>query len=199
MNYLAHAYLSFRHPALLAGNMISDFVKGKKQYDYPVGIFKGIRLHRSIDSFTDSHPSTQIIRDLFRPDYRLYSGAFADVVYDFFLANDKNEFATDASLKQFTLETYLHLDDHHDWLPLPFQKMLVPMKEQNWLYHYQFDWGIQKSFNGVVRRARYLEESDRAFLIFLDNQDLLKKCYDSFFPSVKEHARQTMEQLLRDE
>jgi acyl carrier protein phosphodiesterase len=30
MNYLAHAYLSFGEPDILAGNMISDFVKGKK-------------------------------------------------------------------------------------------------------------------------------------------------------------------------
>ncbi|MFY7899136.1 MAG: ACP phosphodiesterase, partial [Chitinophagaceae bacterium] len=32
MNFLAHAYLSFQQPSLLIGNMISDFVKGKKQY-----------------------------------------------------------------------------------------------------------------------------------------------------------------------
>ena len=31
MNYLAHAYLSFGDPDILAGNMISDFVKGKKK------------------------------------------------------------------------------------------------------------------------------------------------------------------------
>ena len=30
MNYLAHAYLSFGDPDVLTGNMISDFVKGKK-------------------------------------------------------------------------------------------------------------------------------------------------------------------------
>lgn len=30
MNYLAHAYLSFDEPEILVGNMISDFVKGKK-------------------------------------------------------------------------------------------------------------------------------------------------------------------------
>ena len=33
MNYLAHAYLSFNDPEILVGNMISDFVKGKKKAD----------------------------------------------------------------------------------------------------------------------------------------------------------------------
>jgi acyl carrier protein phosphodiesterase len=38
MNYLAHAYLSFNDPEILVGNMISDFVKGKKKFDFPLRI-----------------------------------------------------------------------------------------------------------------------------------------------------------------
>jgi acyl carrier protein phosphodiesterase len=51
MNYLAHAYLSFKHEDILLGNLISDFVKGKKKFDYPLLIQKGITLHRNIDTF----------------------------------------------------------------------------------------------------------------------------------------------------
>lgn len=32
MNYLAHAVLSFDDPDILTGNIISDFVKGKKNF-----------------------------------------------------------------------------------------------------------------------------------------------------------------------
>ena len=59
MNYLAHAYLSFSDNEILAGNMISDFVKGKTRYDYPAGIQEGITLHREIDRFTDDHPAVK--------------------------------------------------------------------------------------------------------------------------------------------
>jgi len=52
MNYLAHAYLSFNEPELLLGNMVSDYVKGKKQFDFPKRMQAGIRLHRAIDEFT---------------------------------------------------------------------------------------------------------------------------------------------------
>ena len=62
--------------------MISDFVKGKKKFDYPAGIQKGIMLHRHIDNFTDTHEATREAKEIFRPHYRLYSGAFVDVVYD---------------------------------------------------------------------------------------------------------------------
>ena len=61
MNYLAHAYLSFNIPEILVGNLISDFVKGKRKLDYPPGIRTGITLHRAIDTFTDTHPA---IRDV---------------------------------------------------------------------------------------------------------------------------------------
>lgn len=199
MNFLAHAYLSFGHPELLAGNMISDFVKGKRQFDYPEGIYRGIRLHRAIDEFTDTHPSTKIIRDLFRPHYRLYSAAFADVVYDFFLANDTGEFANDAALRSFTDQTYQHLDSQYHLLPTGFQQILMPMKENNWLFHYKYEWGIKRSFNGIVRRASYLDESDIAFDIFMNNREILQETYLTFFPSVKRYAHQTMERLLQPE
>lgn len=65
MNYLAHAYFSFDHPQILTGNMISDFVKGRKQYDYPESIQQGIRLHRAIDAFTDEHPVTRELKKSF--------------------------------------------------------------------------------------------------------------------------------------
>ncbi|HVZ26147.1 MAG TPA: hypothetical protein VG842_08840, partial [Sediminibacterium sp.] len=88
MNYLAHAYLSFRQPEILVGNMISDFVKGKKQFMYPANIQKGIRLHRAIDAFTDTHPATREAKKILEPAAGRYAAAFMDIVYDHFLAND---------------------------------------------------------------------------------------------------------------
>ena len=40
MNFLAHAWLSFDVPEILAGNLISDFVKGKKKFEFASGIQK---------------------------------------------------------------------------------------------------------------------------------------------------------------
>src|SRR3954465_10546026 len=101
MNYLAHAYLSFGHSPVLVGNMISDFVKGKQQYDYDWSIQKGIRLHREIDNFTDSHPAIKEMKKPFREKYGLYAGAFVDIVCDFFLANDSGQFSSAQLLASF--------------------------------------------------------------------------------------------------
>lgn len=184
MNYLAHAYLSFRQPGLVAGNMISDFIKGKKQYDYPPEILRGIKLHRAIDAFTDAHDATRQAKEFFRPAYRLYAGAFTDVVFDYFLATDPTIFPKEETLQLFAAETYNTLQQQYQLLPERFQKMLPYMQQQNWLYNYRFYEGIQQSLGGLVRRSTYLTESATAFAIFKEHQYQLQQCYDVLFPEL---------------
>ena len=166
MNYLAHAFLSFNNSDILAGNIISDFVKGKSKFDYPPGIQNGIHLHRLIDSFTDNHRATAVAKNFFRPHYRLYSGAFTDIVYDHFLARDKNQFEEYRALEIFSQNVYQLLERNFLLYPPRFQKMFPYMKTQNWLYNYRLKEGIQKSFEGLAYRAAYLTESAVAFEIF---------------------------------
>ncbi|MBC7867211.1 MAG: DUF479 domain-containing protein [Gloeobacteraceae cyanobacterium ES-bin-316] len=196
MNYLAHAYLSFEHPEVLAGNMISDHVKGKTQYDYSAGIQAGIRLHRAIDEFTDLHPVTKEMMHIFRPQYRLYAGAFVDIVYDYCLANDPSEFKDDGELYRFSQKTYASLQPYLDIFPFKFQAMFPHMVTHNWLYHYKGEDGMQKSFNGLAYRATYLQESKIAFELFINNKEFFKQQYAQFFPSVKKFAADTMRVLL---
>jgi acyl carrier protein phosphodiesterase len=195
MNYLAHAYLSFEDTDVLAGNMMSDYVKGKTQYTYRPSVQRGIRLHRAIDAFTDQHEATRNIAALFKPHYRLYSGAFTDIVYDYFLANDVQCFPTEASLLAFTERTYAALSLPQQQYPPMFKRVLPYMMEQNWLYHYRSNEGIQKSMAGMVRRALYLSESEVAFNTFVQHKTYIREQYDLFFPNVKKFAIHTLQQL----
>ncbi len=197
MNYLAHAYLSFDEPEMLAGNMISDFVKGKKKLDYTEGIQKGITLHRAIDGFTDNHEITRQAKLFFKPAYGLYAGAFLDVVYDHFLATDTQEFPGSA-LDAFAQKTYLQLQAFETVFPDRFRLMLYYMRTQNWLYNYQFKEGIKNSFAGLVRRAAYMHEHETAFQIFEENYTALKGYYEAFFPALKNFASGKLNQLLHE-
>jgi len=187
MNYLAHAKLSFNDPDLLVGNMIADFVKGKTKFTFSEGIQKGMALHRAIDEFTDKHPASIAAKQFFRPHYRLYASAFIDIVYDHFLALDENEFSA-ASLGKFSQDVYQQLENNADVLPLHFQHILPSMKKYNWLYNYRYKEGIERSFGGLVRRAKYMEESDTAFGLFNQHYDKLKECYKEFYPALKEFS-----------
>lgn len=179
---------------MLTGNLISDFVKGRSRYDYPPAIQQGITLHRVIDEFTDRHAATREAKEVFRPAYRLYSGAFVDVVYDHFLAADRQVFPEDA-LFGFTQEVYRQLEQDRDHFPAPFARMFPYMKTQNWLYHYQTREGAGKSFGGLVRRALHLEESDTAFALFEQHYQRLEACYRQFWEDMVPFARQKLAEI----
>lgn len=196
MNYLAHAYLSFNHPEILVGNLMSDFVKGKKKFDYPTGIQQGITLHRIIDTFTDEHEATREAKEFFRPHYRLYSGAFIDVVYDHFLARDNTEFPGE-SLLDFSQQVYGTLDNYPQCFPRRFAIMFPYMKNQNWLYNYRTLQGTKNSFEGVVRRAAYLTESSTATFLFEKHYQPLQGCYRQFWKDAKPYVQRQFD-LIRN-
>jgi acyl carrier protein phosphodiesterase len=186
VNYLAHAYLSFGDPQVLTGNMISDFVKGRKKYDYPPRILAGIDLHRAIDEFTDDHPINKVVANIFRPAYGLYARAFIDVVYDHFLAVELS--SLEEGFERYTIDVYSKLDTHQHLFPVAFNNIFPYMKQHNWLFNYQFTWGIERSLAGLVHRAAYISDSKTAFDLFTSKYDEFSMAYQAFFPLLKRFA-----------
>ena len=195
MNYLAHAFFSFNNPPILLGNMISDYVKGKKQYDYPIAIQKGIRLHRLIDTYTDEHQITKEIKKIFSPSVRLYSGAFVDVVYDHFLATNKTILDEEEWLV-FTKNTYDLLANQSIHFPEKFASMFPYMQSQNWLFNYRYIWGIENSFGGLVRRAKYLDSAKEAFVALNNNYAEIEVLTAIFLSDVQVFASNQFQRLF---
>lgn len=197
MNYLGHAYLSFGHPELLAGNMIGDYVRGNEALSaLPEGIQQGVMLHRKIDSYTDAHPATTKCKTYFRPDYRLYAGAFVDSMYDHFIANDPQCFESEAALLQFTEDTYHTLAQYLHLLPDAFQPVFAQMSADNWLYQYRTLKGIKKSFGGLVHRAKHLEiDAESAFQTLVTNFYTLNQIYYEFIDDVKVFVKAEIDHL----
>lgn len=196
MNFLAHAYLSFNDPPILAGNMFSDFVKGKKKFDYPLSIQKGIQLHRKIDEFTDDHLTTRELKLIFKPSYGLYASPLMDVMYDHFLATDQAIFPTADILYDFSQEVYLGLEQNEPLFPEKFARMYPYMKSQNWLFHYRSLEGLRSSLGGLMRRAKYITEVNTAYALFIDNYQTLKAGFGEFFPQLLEMSKQTYDDLI---
>ena len=194
MNHLAHAYLSFRQPELVTGNLIADFVKGRKNLEsYTPGIQEGIRIHRAMDTYTDQHPVTARAKLFFRPSCGLYSGVFTDLVYDHFLAADPERFPGD-TLYSFTRYVYTEVGRRAATLPPAFLEMFRYMQEYDWLYNYRTTDGIASAIRGVARRAKYLEtDGNIVFAVFMEHYDALKACYQEFFPALHLHIQHLLE------
>ena len=187
MNFLAHSYLSFSEEQLV-GNMIADFVKNRDVARLPESIQKGIKLHRAIDTFTDAHPLIHEAKAPFRPLVRLYSGAFVDVAFDYFLANDTTE-NSQREWQEHSQRVYAVLRRYEEFLPEVFKKVLDKMQQDDWLYNYRNEWGIEYSFRNVVNKAQFLDKTTNVFPAFLANKDFLREKYEIFFPEIKSFVR----------
>lgn len=195
MNYLAHAYLSFHDPDITAGQLIADFVKGKKVDDYPAPLRKGILLHRALDGYTDQHPASKTARDIFRPSSGLYGGVFLDVVYDHFLANDPARFPL-PTLERFAQETYAAVDERLPLLPASFRQMFAFMQSQNWLYHYHERDAILRSFGGIVRRSKYFQHPAAVpYNVFTAQYRDFRDCYNAFIPDAENFMKSLTKEL----
>ena len=187
MNFLAHSYLSFSEEQLV-GNMIADFVKNRDVARLPESIQKGIKLHRAIDTFTDAHPLIHEAKAPFRPLVRLYSGAFVAVAFDYFLANDTTE-NSQREWQEHSQRVYAVLRRYEEFLPEVFKKVLDKMQQDDWLYNYRNEWGIEYSFRNVVNKAQFLDKTTNVFPAFLANKDFLREKYEIFFPEIKSFAQ----------
>lgn len=167
--------------------MISDFVKGKKQYDFPPLVQEGIRLHRQIDAYTDSHPVTATAKQFFKPAVGAYAGAFVDVAFDHFLAVDTMELS-EKDWKLTCEGIYAQLKAQSDLFPEKFARMFPYMERQDWLFNYRHNWGISNSFDGLSRRAAYLTGNEPAMEAFTQHYNELAALFSVFFPDVKKMA-----------
>jgi len=153
MNYLAHLYLAEDSPESLLGSIMGDFVKGSIGNRYPLKIKRGIELHRKIDTYTDSHPTTRVSRNLYSPARRRFAGIIVDLCYDHLLYRHWSEFS-DVALDQFISRIYDILMAHRTALPARLATMIPVMIREDWLGSYQDLMGVEKSLSRLSGRVR---------------------------------------------
>ncbi len=151
MNYLAHLFLAGTDADSLIGNLAGDFVKGRIGDDVPPGIAAGIRQHRRVDAFTDSHPAVAAFSRVLSPEYGHYARVIADVFFDHFLAVDFRRYASEP-LEAFLTRVYATIDPHADRLPGNLRIVYPRMRDEGWLASYQSIYGIRMALGGISHR-----------------------------------------------
>lgn len=188
MNFLAHAFLSFKNEHLIVGNLIADMIKGKQIDLLPLHIQKGVLLHRAIDEYTDEHPIVRKTALLLESSAGRYSSSFLDIAFDYCLATN-NLYTPKRGWEQFARQCYQAIETNHKDLPNKFIHMYMYMKNEDWLSNYHRLELIEKSFDRLQNRATYLEKDQPIFNDFLNNQDEIKESFNLFFPDLINFAK----------
>ena len=187
MNYLAHIYLSGESDEIKVGNFIGDYVKGNRHQEYPDLVAYGIRLHRSIDSFTDSHTDVREFINLLKPGYGRYAGIIADVFFDHFLAANWNEYSV-YTLRQFAKHAHAVFLSH--FLILPFRvKQFLPFLIQNKrLESYARQENLFQVLEIMSRYTSLPANSEWAMSMLQQEYAQFEALFRSFFAEITEYV-----------
>lgn len=184
MNYLAHLYLSFDNEKHAIGNLSADFFKGNKGIkELPEGIQAGIRTHRQIDTFTDTHEVVKESKRRLYPLYSKYSSVIVDIYYDHLLANNWEKYS-DESLEDFAEKQYKILEKYEAYLPQQLQQRLPSMMAHNWLTGYRDIEGIATTFKYFAKRITSDLDITQAHLQLEADYDLYNDEFNRFFPEL---------------
>lgn len=184
MNFLAHIYLSGKDEQLLLGNFIADSIKGKKYLKYPVGIRKGIILHRAIDFYTDTHPTVRKSTSRLFDAYGHYSGVIVDILYDHFLAANWQEYS-DVPLEIFVADFYDLLQANYEILPKNIKQFLPYMIKDNWLVSYATVKGISRILYQMNERTKGRSKMNFAVIELEEHYTDFEAEFSAFFEELR--------------
>jgi len=137
MNFLAHAWLAGPEGAYRLGGLLGDFIKGPVPDTLPPEVGEGVRLHRAIDSYAESHPAFRTSRGRVSPTRRRVAGIMVDMFYDHFLARFWAEYQPGDRLEDYTARQYALLASFGEDLPARLARILPAMRADDWLASYR--------------------------------------------------------------
>lgn len=168
---------------------MGDHVKGKIKKQYPEFIQKGLRLHRLIDSFTDSHPIVRSHCEIMEPTVGLLSGVAMDMLYDYVLAKNWSSYSN-VSLDEFAANTYSEILNFTTYFPEKFEFMFRYMRRDNWLVAYGQEKGMLRALNGLSKRIRFENNLADSWSVFIANEEQITREFELFIYDIKNEIRQ---------
>lgn len=184
MNFLAHFHLAWPDEGLVAGGLEGDYYKGPLRGDLPRGIERGVKLHRAIDAYTDSHPLIQQLRRDFPAGLRRYAGILIDLSFDHYLSQYWSTFSQ-MPLSTFNDNVYRALQNHESALSEGSQRMLARLVEHDIL-------GLYRDWETVPASAARIGERFKRHNPFIDVErelaparDALERAFLEFYPELQ--------------
>jgi acyl carrier protein phosphodiesterase len=184
MNFLAHFHLAWPDEGLVAGGLEGDYYKGPLRGDLPGAIERGVRLHRAIDAYTDSHPLVQQMRQEFSGEMRRYAGILIDLSFDHYLSKHWDNYS-DISLGDFNDEIYRTLQNQQQNLSDNSRRMVERLVEYNILGLY-LDWeAVPASAARVGQRFRRHNPFTAVDQELAPARDMLEQTFLAFYPQLR--------------
>ena len=200
MNHLAHFFLSGDDDDIKIGNFVADFISNKEVDDYTEGVQRGIKLHRAIDAFTDTHPIVKQSTKRLHPFHHKYSPVIVDIYYDYLLGKNWERFTSKEinkeslyegiSVRDYINNIYKLLTNRKNDLPIKLQARIDQMIADDWLMKYTTFEGLNEAFNRIEKYAAFPGNFGNAALHLEMYLEDFNKEFIEFFPELMVHVQQ---------
>ena len=160
MNYLAHLYLTYPDIPMSLGNLIGDMVRPRDLHLLDDSVRYGVMAHRAIDWYVDRHDAMRALTTQLRPAHRKYAPVVLDIVMDYILCTQWNEWPRNVALPDFltwanqVIEASL-LPDTSLRVPEYVEYRLTLIRNRGWLRSYQTLDGLRGILRGMDGRSRF--------------------------------------------
>ena len=188
MNYLAHLYLSGDIEDLMIGNFIGDAIRGDQYKQLKPAVQAGVRLHREIDRFTDTHNTVRRSKKRMWHVFGRYSSVVADVFLDHFLARDWDTYHPQ-SLENYAVSVESMLRPRLAEFPERSRRFFDYMTKNRVLLSYASITGTGKALTQMAQRARFESHMEQG-------ASELSRCYEAycqdfrtFFPELRTYVQ----------
>jgi acyl carrier protein phosphodiesterase len=197
MNYLAHIHLAHITDTSMLGNFFGDFVKGSDLSHLNDEHQLGVRLHRKIDSFTDSHVQVKALRNLFPKSIRRMSGVVIDIYFDHLLCAYWERFSEPA-LDKLLEHFYIEIHDYSNHISDRFTQVRHGLLTYRWLTDYQHPENCERSFLQIEKRlTNRVIFAHEAMQFIQQNESELQARFLEFYPELIEFSHAKAVELRR--
>ena len=188
MNILAHALLAGSNDDVIVGSLLGDFVRGPVPSHLAPHVELGLRLHRAVDVYTDSHVQVVALRARFEPPFRRYAGIMLDIWFDHLLAQDFARWCA-VPLHDYStrLRTLLHSREAE--LPADMLRFLGYMDHNDLPARYAQPAAIERAIGGVGMRLSRANPLGQAMPVLQAQAPHLQRGFQVFFPELVAFAQ----------
>ncbi|MCF2949235.1 ACP phosphodiesterase [Paraglaciecola aquimarina] len=188
MNYIAHLHIAEHTNTSKLGNFLGDFVKGSDLTHLPEEIELGIRLHRSVDKFTDSHDLIRNLKTQFPANIRRMAGVIIDIYFDHLLMKSWQHYSAQSYHSLFSsfyteLKTFSLPDNHY------YSQLSQRLLSHQWLKEYTYEPTCFRAFVSIEKRLkRKVMFATHAEFFIKQNRLLFINCFKQFYPELLRHG-----------
>lgn len=183
MNHLAHLFLAPDDPETRVGALLGDFAHGLELEQLPDRVLEGLRHHRAVDAFTDTHPEVLAAKGLFSPQRRRFAGIALDVVFDHYLIRHWAQFSS-VPMERFIEQAYCDLRANQHLMPERMAIITGRMIRDDWFSRYGSMDTIGFVLDRIAERIRFNNRFAGAIDEIRLNEEQLEQHFLAFFPDL---------------